>query len=156
MFKKLLQTDNSPAQLFTRVALGVVMFPHGAQKVLGWFGGPGIAKTLEAFGAMGFPIWSVFVLMLVESLGALLLVAGFLTRLWAVGIGAAMSICMFMHHVQHGFFMNWFGKQEGEGFEFHLLVIGICLALLIKGGGLLSVDRAVAQSGKSGYGRSMR
>ena len=156
MFKIFLQTDNSPAQLFVRVALGVVMFPHGAQKVLGWFGGPGIAKTLEAFGAMGFPVWSVVVLMLVESLGAVLLVAGFLTRLWALGIGTAMTICMFMHHVQHGFFMNWFGKQEGEGFEFHLLVIGICLALLIKGGGLLSIDRAVAQSGKSLYGRSVR
>ena len=156
MFKALLQTDNSPAQLFVRVALGVVMFPHGAQKVIGWFGGPGISKTLQAFAGMGFPAWSVVALMVVESLGALLLVAGFLTRVWALGIGTAMTICMFMHHVQHGFFMNWFGQQQGEGFEFHLLVIGICLALLIKGGGLLSVDRAVAQPGKSGYGRSMR
>lgn len=156
MFKTLLVTDNSPAQLFIRVALGVVMFPHGAQKVLGWFGGAGIAKTLQAFAGMGFPAWSVVILMVVESLGALLLVAGFLTRLWAVGIGTAMTICMFMHHVQHGFFMNWFGKQQGEGYEFHLLVIGICLALLIKGGGALSLDRAVAQSSKPGYGRSMR
>jgi putative oxidoreductase len=156
MFKVLLQTDNSPAQLFIRVALGVVMFPHGAQKVLGWFGGPGMAKTLEAFAGMGFPLWSVVALMVVESLGALLLVAGFLTRLWAFGIGAAMTICMFMHHVQHGFFMNWFGQQQGEGFEFHLLVIGICLALLIKGGGLLSLDGALAQPAKPGYGRSMR
>ena len=156
MFKALLQTDHSPAQLFIRVALGVVMFPHGAQKVLGWFGGPGFLKTIEAFAAMGFPAWSVVVLMTVESLGALLLVAGFLTRLWALGIGAAMTICMFMHHVQHGFFMNWFGRQQGEGYEFHLLVIGICLALLVKGGGLLSIDGAVAQSGKSAYGRGVR
>jgi len=155
MFKALLNTDNSPAQLFIRVALGVVIFPHGAQKVFGWFGGPGISQTLQAFAGMGFPPWSVVVLMAVESLGALLLVAGFLTRLWAFGIGTAMTICMFMHHVQHGFFMNWFGKQQGEGFEFHLLVLGICLALLIKGGGMLSVDRAVARPGKSGYGRSL-
>lgn len=156
MFKALLVTDNSPAQLFIRVALGVVMFPHGAQKVLGWFGGAGITKTLQAFAGMGFPAWSVVILMVVESLGALLLVAGFLTRLWAVGIGTAMTICMFMSHIQHGFFMNWFGKQQGEGYEFHLLVIGICLALLIKGGGMLSIDGALAQPVKSGYGRSMR
>src|SRR5512139_692891 len=138
MFKELLRTDNSLAQLFIRIALGVVMFPHGAQKVLGWFGGPGIARTFEAFAGMGFPPWSVVVLMVVESLGAVLLVCGFLTRLWAVGIGASIAICMFLSHVQHGFFMNWFGQQQGEGFEYHILVIGICLALLIRGGGALS------------------
>jgi len=130
------------------------MFPHGAQKVLGWFGGPGISKTLQAFAEMGFPTWSVVALMVVESLGALLLVGGFLTRLWALGIGTSMTICMFMHHVQHGFFMNWFGQQKGEGFELHLLVIGICLALLIKGGGMLSVDRALTQTSKLRYGKS--
>lgn len=154
MFKALLRTDQSPAQLFIRVALGTVMLPHGAQKILGWFGGPGISKTLQAFAEMGFPTWSVVALMVVESLGALLLVGGFLTRLWALGIGTSMTICMFMHHVQHGFFMNWFGQQKGEGFEFHLLVIGICLALLIKGGGMLSVDRALTRTSKLRYGKS--
>jgi putative oxidoreductase len=156
MFKAFLRTDNSPALLFIRLALGVVMFPHGAQKVLGWFGGPGFAKTLQAFAGMGFPMWSVIVLMVVESLGSLLLVAGFLTRLWAIGIGTSITICMFTQHVQHGFFLNWLGQQRGEGFEYHILVIGICLALLIKGGGMLSVDRGVAPSGRSGYGRSVR
>ena len=97
MFKEFLRTDNSPAQLFIRLALGVVMFPHGAQKVLGWFGGPGIQKTIQAFGGMGFPMWSVIALMTVESLGALLLIAGFLTRLWAVGVGIGLSICMSMY-----------------------------------------------------------
>jgi len=152
MFKEVLRTDNSPAQLFVRLSLGVVMFPHGAQKVLGWFGGPGIAKTLQAFAGMGFPAWSVVALMLVESLGAVLLVFGFLTRLWAVGIGAGITICMFLSHVQNGFFMNWFGQQQGEGFEYHLLVIGICLALLIKGGGALSVDRKLSSRSKYLYG----
>lgn len=151
MFRELMRTDNSPTQLFIRVALGVVMFPHGAQKVLGWFGGPGITKTLQAFAGMGFPAWSVAALMAVESLGAVLLVFGFLTRLWAVGIGASMTICMFLSHVQNGFFMNWFGQQQGEGFEYHLLVIGICLALLIRGGGALSVDRKLSSGGKYLY-----
>ena len=153
MFKELLRTDNSPAQLFIRLALGVVMFPHGAQKVLGWFGGPGITKTLQSFAGMGFPDWSVVALMAVESLGAVLLVFGFLTRLWALGIAASITICMFLNHVQHGFFMNWFGQQQGEGFEYHILVIGICLALLIKGGGALSVDRKLSSGSKYLYAR---
>jgi len=153
MFNEFLRTDNSPAQLFIRLALGVVMFPHGAQKVLGWFGGPGITKTLQAFAGMGFPQWSVVALMGVESLGAMLLVFGFLTRLWAIGIGVSITICMFLSHVQHGFFMNWFGQQQGEGFEYHLLVIGICVALLTKGGGALSMDRKLFSGSKSLYTR---
>jgi putative oxidoreductase len=153
MFKEFLRTDNSPTQLFVRLALGVVMFPHGVQKALGWFGGAGITKTLQAFAEMGFPAWSVVVLIGVESLGAALLVFGFLTRLWAIGIGASITICMFLNHVQHGFFMNWFGQQKGEGFEYHLLVIGICLALLIKGGGALSVDRKLSSGSKYLYAR---
>jgi putative oxidoreductase len=153
MFKEFLKTDNSPAQLFTRLALGVVMFPHGAQKVLGWFGGPGITKTLQAFAGMGFPEWSVVALMGVESLGGMLLVFGFLTRLWAIGIGTIITICMFLSHVQHGFFMNWVGQQQGEGFEYHLLVIGICLALLIKGGGALSIDGKLSSGSKYRYAR---
>jgi len=151
MFREFLRTDNSPAQLFIRLALGVVMFPHGAQKVLGWFGGPGITKTLQAFAGMGFPAWSVVALMGVELVGAALLVFGFLTRLWAIGIGVIITICMFLNHVQHGFFMNWFGQQKGEGFEYHILVIGICLALLIKGGGALSVDRKLSSGSKYLY-----
>jgi putative oxidoreductase len=153
MFKEFLRTDNSPAQLFIRLGLGIVMFPHGAQKVLGWFGGAGMAKTLQAFSGMGFPAWSVAALMTVESLGAVLLVFGFLTRLWAIGIGVSITICMFLSHVQHGFFMNWFGQQQGEGFEYHILVIGICLALLIKGGGALSVDKKLSSGSKYLYGR---
>jgi putative oxidoreductase len=152
MFREFLKTDSSPAQLFIRLALGVVMFPHGAQKVLGWFGGPGITKTLQAFAGMGFPAWSVIVLMGVEFLGSALLIFGFLTRLWAIGIGVSITICMFMNHVQNGFFMNWLGQQKGEGFEYHILVIGICLALLIRGGGALSVDRNLSSGSKYQYG----
>jgi putative oxidoreductase len=145
MFKAFLRTDNSPVQLFIRLALGVVIFPHGAQKVFGWFGGAGIQKTLQTFASMGFPSWSTACLMVVETLGAVLLVGGFLTRLWAFGIGVSLSICMYLYHLQNGFFMNWLGHQKGEGFEYHLLALGICIALLIKGGGALSVDRSLVQ-----------
>ena len=148
MFKAFLRTDNSPAQLFIRIALGAVILPHGAQKVLGWFGGQGIEKTLQAFAAMGFPAWAAGCLMVVETLGAVLLILGFITRLWALGIGVSISICMYLNHLQHGFFMNWFGTQKGEGFEYHLLVIGICVALLIRGGGMISVDRGLSDERK--------
>jgi putative oxidoreductase len=147
MANLILKTDNSPAQMFIRVALGVVILPHGAQKVLGWFGGAGLEKTLHTFTQMGFPVWVTVLLMLVESVGALLLVAGFLTRLWALGIGTGIAVCMLKFHVQYGFFMNWFNQQKGEGYEYHILVLGIVLALLIKGGGMLSVDRVLATRG---------
>ena len=143
MIKLILGTDDSPAQLFTRLALGIVMFPHGAQKVLGWFGGPGFTQTLQTFSSMGFPTWSTLLLMTVEFLGSILLIVGFLSRLWALGMGISMTICMFLNHVQNGFFMNWFGQQKGEGFEYHILVIGIVLSLLLKGSGMISVDRAL-------------
>ncbi len=139
-------TDRSHAQLSIRIALGIVILPHGCQKVLGLFGGPGFGKTLEIFSGMGFPAWSTALLMLTETVGALLLIVGFFTRLWAAAIGTAITICMFMNHVQHGFFMNWYGQQKGEGFEFHILVLGICLALVIRGGGALSVDRQLARA----------
>jgi len=145
MFRNFLATDKSSAQLFIRLALGIVVFPHGAQKVFGWFGGPGFAQTLQLFAKMGFPVWSTLILMAVELGGSILLIFGCLTRLWALGVGTAITICMFMNHVQNGFFMNWFGQQKGEGFEYHLLVIGIALALIIRGGGLISVDSVITQ-----------
>lgn len=143
MGKFLVHTDDSPAQLCIRLALGVVMFPHGAQKLLGWFGGPGWNGTIETFGGMGFPAWSTILLILLESVGSLLLIAGLLTRIMAAGFLTSISICMFMNHVQNGFFMNWFGQKQGEGFEYHLLVIGIAIALLLKGGGMFSVDKGL-------------
>jgi putative oxidoreductase len=148
VLKSFVKTDKGIAQLCLRVALGLVVFPHGAQKALGWYGGPGFEKTLEAFSNMGFPLWSTVALMVTETLGAILLAVGYLTRLWALAIGTAMTICMFMNHVEHGFFMNWFGQQKGEGFEYHILVIGMALALLFGGGGSLSVDRKLGSQGE--------
>ena len=145
MYRFIYKTSNSPAQLIIRLALAVVIFPHGAQKVFGWFGGPGFSKTLQIFSGMGFPPWSTVLLMIIETLGSLFLAFGILTRLCAMAIGTSITICMFMHHVQNGFFMNWFGKQQGEGIEYHILVIGIVLALVISGGGMLSADRHLAK-----------
>jgi len=138
-------TDDGMAQFFLRLALGIVIFPHGAQKAFGWFGGQGFLKTIEIFSdKMHFPPWLTLLLIFTELFGSIGLIFGFFTRLSALGIGASMGICAYMNHLQNGFFMNWFGQQKGEGFEFHILVIGIALALLIKGGGILSIDRKVS------------
>jgi len=146
MFKALVRTDNNKGSIFLRLALGIVMFPHGAQKVLGWFGGPGAEKTIEMFTTKaGFPLFAVILLMITEFLGSLCLVTGLFTRVFALAIGFSMALCAYGNHLQNGFFMNWMGTQKGEGFEFHILVVGIALALAVKGGGALSIDRMIAK-----------
>jgi len=146
MFKALVRTDNNKGNIFLRLALGIVMFPHGAQKVLGWFGGPGAEKTIEMFTTKaGFPLFAVILLMITEFLGSLCLVTGLFTRVFALAIGFSMALCAYGNHLQNGFFMNWMGTQKGEGFEFHILVVGIALALAVKGGGALSIDRMIAK-----------
>jgi putative oxidoreductase len=148
LMKVLYRTESNSALLFVRLALGIVMFPHGAQKALGWFGGGGLSATVEMFAQGGMPAPMVWLLIAIEFLGSIFLIAGFMTRIAAFGIGGAMAICAMANHVQNGFFMNWFGQQQGEGFEFHILVVGMALALVIKGGGLLSVDRFLGRREK--------
>jgi putative oxidoreductase len=145
MLNKLLQTENDYAMLLARLALGIVIFPHGAQKVLGWFGGHGFAGTMTFFtGTMGLPYLVALLVVLAEFLGSLGLIAGALTRIAALGIGSVMLGAILMVHLPNGFFMNWGGTQAGEGFEYHLLAIGLVLILLLRGGGALSIDRIIA------------
>ncbi|MBT3366534.1 MAG: DoxX family protein [Nitrospina sp.] len=135
------QTDENINNLIIRVMLGMVMFPHGAQKLLGWFGGYGLEGTLGFFtNQMGVPMVIAVLVILGESLGALGLITGFLTRFCAAGVLMIMSGAVVMSHAANGFFMNWSGKQGGEGFEYHILAIGLCLPLLISGGGRFSAD----------------
>jgi len=143
MFEKLIATNKDIIPLILRLTLGAVMFPHGAQKVLGWFGGGGFKATLQGMTETGLPAAIVILVMIAEFLGSLGLIFGLLTRLGALGIISVMLGAIFMVHRQYGFFMNWMGKQAGEGFEYHLLAIGIAVVLLIKGGGALSIDRAL-------------
>lgn len=143
--KFLVQTEDSWSGLVLRLGLGVVMFPHGAQKVLGWFGGYGFAATLEAFtGKMHIPTIFAFLAILAESAGSLGLITGCLTRVAALGILCNMAVAVAMVHWPNGFFMNWSGKQAGEGFEYHILAIAISIALILTGGGKWSVDRLIA------------
>jgi len=145
MFRKLLATPDDSAALVLRVMLGVVFFPHGAQKVLGWFGGPGFAGTVQFFTEnLQVPYALVLLVMAAEFLGAIGLIVGFLTRVAAFGVFCVMAGAVYMVHLPNGFFMNWAGTQKGEGFEYHLLVMAIAIALMIRGGGRGSLDRAIA------------
>lgn len=145
MWKTLLQTSDSAAALVLRLALGIVIFPHGAQKLLGWFGGRGFFGTIEGFSQMGLPSVLTFLVIMGEFFGSLGLIVGFLTRVAAAGVGLIMLGAMLLVHWQHGFFMNWLGQKAGEGFEFHILAVGLAIGLIILGGGKGSVDRAMAQ-----------
>lgn len=146
MLKKLLSTSDDLSLLVLRLILGGVFFVHGAQKALGWFGGHGLSGTLEAFTqGMGLPMLVAVLIVAAEFLGPIGLVVGFLTRPAAAGIFAVMVGAIGLVHLKHGFFMNWFGKQGGEGYEYHLLAIGISLALVIGGGGKASIDRLLSR-----------
>ena len=148
MIRKLLATNNDILQLILRLTLGIVIFPHGAQKMLGWFGGGGFSATMQGMTRMGLPSVIVFLVIVAEFFGSLGLITGFLTRFSAFGIAVVMLGAVFTVHAKVGFFMNWMGQQQGEGFEYHLLVLGIALALMIRGGGAYSVDGAL-QSNRS-------
>ena len=149
MIKKLFATNDDIALLILRVLLGIVFFPHGMQKLFGWFGGYGFSGTFGFFtGSMHVPAVLAFLAIIAEGLGCLGLITGFLTRLSAFGIGTNMVVAVLMIHHKFGFFMNWEGKQPREGIEYHLLAIAIALALIIRGGGKWSVDKAIADGMK--------
>jgi putative oxidoreductase len=143
-FKYLFQTNASFSYWVPRVILGCVMFPHGAQKLFGWFGGFGFTNTMTYFTeTAGLPWVIAFLIIMGESLGSLGLIVGFFTRLSAFGLICIMVGAIITVHIPNGLFMNWFGKQAGEGFEYHLLVIGISIPLLVSGGGKYSVDELI-------------
>lgn len=137
-------TDDTLVLTVLRVALGIVILPHGLQKTMGWFGGYGYSATLGYFGSIGIPAILGFLAIAAESAGALALIAGVTTRIAAFGVGVTMLVAGAMH-AGNGFFMNWSGQQKGEGYEYHLLAIAAALALIIGGAGRFSADRAIAR-----------
>lgn len=140
LLSSLVATGDSLAPAVLRLALGLMILPHGLQKTLGWFGGHGFQGSMGYLtGTVGAPWLLALLAILAESVGGLMLLAGLGTRVAALGVGAVMLVAATMHW-SNGFFMNWFGQQKGEGVEFHLLALGIAGALLILGGGRFSVD----------------
>lgn len=141
----LFKTNNSTAPLIARLMLGLVMFPHGAQKTLGWFGGYGFSGTMNFFtDTMHIPAALAFLAILAEFAGSLGLIAGLFSRVAAFGITSVMTVAILSSHAANGFFMNWYGNQKGEGFEYHLLAIGLALIVLIHGGGKASLDSVIS------------
>jgi len=146
MLNRLLATRDDYSSTVLRVALGLVMLPHGAQKMLGLFGGYGFAGTMHFFtDTMGIPYIFALMAILAESIGSIGLIAGFFTRICAFGVGVTIAVAAIMVHLKNGFFMNWFGTQVGEGYEYHLLAIGMALTLVIAGGGSWSFDSIISK-----------
>jgi putative oxidoreductase len=142
----LLKTNDNLAPLIARVALGIVIFPHGAQKALGWFGGFGFTGTLNFFSTQ----WHIsaplaFLAIVAEFVGPIGLVTGCLARIAAFGIAVNMVVAVIVVHAQYGFFMNWFGNQKGEGFEFHLLALALAAIVILQGAGKCSLDRLLTR-----------
>ncbi len=148
MLRKLMATSDNVPALLARLTIAAAIFPHGAQKLFGWFGGKGFAGTMEFFTNWGFPSVLVVLLIITESIGMLSLAAGFLGRFWAAATAIVMIVAVIKaRHYRH-FFMNWYAEERrGEGFEYHLLVLGLALIVLLAGSGRWSVDRAVSGMG---------
>src|SRR5256884_795529 len=146
MFQKLMNTADDYVVTLLRLVLGIVFFAHGAQKVLGWFGGFGFRATLGFFTQqMHIPAVLAVLAIAAEFLGGIGLLVGFLGRVAAFGIAINMIVAVVLVHRHFGLFANWFGNQKGEGYEYHILAIVICLAIMIRGSGALSIDRSASR-----------
>ena len=147
MLNRLVKTDEDYALTIARLVLGMLFFIHGDQLMLGWFGGHGLRASIDFFSQdLGIPASFAFLAICAEFLGGLMLVVGFLGRVAALSIICLMAVAVVKVHWQFGLFMNWFGNQKGEGFEYHLLALGLAGALMIKGGGKASIDFALTRS----------
>ena len=143
--KRLLATNPSNiTALIARLALGITLFPHGAQKLFGAFGGYGFSGTMGFLTTQaGLPYILALLVILIESIGSLFVLFGFLTRIAAFGIFVQFIGVVLKIHLANGFFMNWTGTQKGEGIEYFILLLSLALILIIKGGGKASVDAAI-------------
>jgi putative oxidoreductase len=141
MVRKLIATDNDVATTILRLGLGVIFFAHGAQKMLGWYGGYGLTGTMGFFtGVLHIPPVFAFLAIAAEFFGGLGLIFGLLTRVAAFGVFCNMIVAVAMVHGRFGFWMNWTGAQKGEGYEYHLLLLAASTLLMIRGAGAASVD----------------
>jgi putative oxidoreductase len=142
--KHFIETQDHWVGLIIRLTIGLVMLPHGAQKLLGMFGGAGYKATMDfLINTMNLPWIISFAIIIIEFFGAVALITGFASRMWAICFIVVMIGAIATVNIKNGFFMNWFGNQSGEGYEYHLLIIGLSLALLFTGSGKFSIDRLI-------------
>src|SRR6202166_650359 len=146
MLPWILGTNGDWLITIVRIVLGVVFFAHGAQLALGWFGGTGLQSTLRVFREqLRIPAPLALLSVAAEFLGGLGLIVGLLGRIAALGIAAVMIVALIAVHGKFGFFMNWYGEKRGHGIEYHILVLALALAVVIKGGGAFSLDQVLYQ-----------
>jgi putative oxidoreductase len=151
MIRKLIATDNDSATAIVRLVLGVIFFAHGAQKMLGWFGGYGFTGTVGFFtGVLHIPAVFAFLAIAAEFFGGLGLIFGLFTRVASLGVFCNMIVAVAMVHGRFGFWMNWTGAQKGEGYEYHLLLLAASAFLMIRGAGAASLDRLLSSRVNSG------
>jgi putative oxidoreductase len=144
MLLDLFSTNPDWLQTLIRITLGVVFFAHGSQKVLGWFGGPGLKETMRTMHeSLGLPTPLALLAVAAEFLGGLGLMVGLLSRIAAVGIGVIMLVAIFMVHGRNGLFLNWLGDRKGHGYEYHVLAIALAAEIAVRGSGAASLDRLV-------------
>jgi putative oxidoreductase len=156
-WQPLLRTSNDLTLTIGRSILALVFLGHGTQKVFGWFGGLGFSATLEVFeDTMGIPPALTMMAMAAEVLGGLGLLAGLLTRMAAAGVLVVMIVAPLANGLYVRFFMNWTGRNPGEGFEYHLLAIALILVVLVHGGGAMSLDRMMSSGGAGAGGEHAR
>ena len=145
MLRKLLSTPNDPTLTLARIILAVIFFAHGSQKMFGFFGGRGVSGTIEIFQqTMGIPAPLTIMAMIAEVFGAIGLFLGLFSRIAAMGVLVVMIVAPFANHLYPNFFMNWQGRQMGEGYEYHLLAIALIVTILVRGAGALSLDRTIS------------
>ena len=146
LVKTILTTNPNIGFSIARLALGLVIFPHGAQKLLGLYGGYGYSATMETFTTqMGLPSIVAFSVIMIEFFGSISLILGLFSRFWALSLTGMFMGIIFITQLEHGFFMNWFGNQAGEGYEYSLLVIGLALTILVNGSGKWSIDNLISK-----------
>lgn len=147
MWANLLYTSPDWIETLIRITLGVVFFAHGAQKLLGWFGGAGVKDTMRTMHQfLGLPMPLAFLAIATEFFGGAGLIVGLLSRLAALGIGLTMVVAILMVNGRYGLFLNWFGDRKGNGFEYHFLVIALTAVIIARGSGALSLDRLLYAS----------
>lgn len=145
-WKRILSTTDDHAVTLARLALGLVILPHGLQKALGLFGGYGFSATLGFFNSMHVPTWAGVLVIAAEVLGSLGLIFGAVGRMAAAGIIPVMIGAVLLTHFPNGFFMDWGGTLKGEGYEYHILAVALALVVVIRGSGAWSIDRAITRA----------
>lgn len=141
VLRSIVETSDDRIPMVARLALGIVIVPHGAQDLLGWFGGRGIDGALGFYSSLGIPLFVGWLAIVTQCFGGLALIVGFLGRVAALAIAAVLVAAVVRLHWSFGFFMNWSGMLNGEGFEFHILAVTLAVIVIVRGSGALSVDR---------------